>query len=90
MERSTVVLPLPDGPMSAKQLAGPAIERHVERNGARLLRGAPRASPPQGPCVPALWRRASMCTTAMAASEKASNTADMTPASPMRNACTLS
>ena len=37
MERSTVVLPLPDGPMMRQELARTAVECHVERDRAGLL-----------------------------------------------------
>ncbi len=46
----------------------------------RPAAAAPTAALLHASCAPALGRRASMCTMAMAAIEKASSTADMTPA----------
>ena len=57
---------------------------------ARPAAAAPIAALPHAPCASTLGRRASMCTMAMAAIEKPSSTADMTPACSRRNACTLS
>ena len=79
-----------------KQLARPALERHVERNGVVLAQPHPQAANVGGdrhgrsPAQTRTARPASARTRAMATSDAASSTAESSPAASMSNACTRS